>query len=290
MPLAITQVDAFADRPFAGNPAAVCLLERFPADAWMQAVAAEMNLAETAFLAPRDGGEYALRWFTPTVEVDLCGHATLAAAHVLWESGRLDPAAAARFATRSGPLKAARGADGWIILDFPAQPIGPAHASHPGGPDPSGVEFHARALGLGPADVVAARSGGADLLVELASAGAVRAARPDFRLLATVEARGVVITARADAVLDPGVDFVSRFFGPRCGVDEDPVTGSAHCALGPFWAERLGRAELVGFQASRRGGVVRVAVAGDRVLLGGRAVTVLRAELAAEADPGRFAP
>ena len=285
MPLAITQVDAFTSVPFAGNPAAVCVLDRPAPEPWMQAVASEMNLAETAFLVPDGADSYGLRWFTPTVEVDLCGHATLAAAHVLWESGRLDRSETARFLTKSGVLTATLGADGWIALDFPAQPLGPVTTFSPNSPQFPDAETYAKALGLEPAAIVAARTGGADLLIELASAGAVRAARPDLGLLGRIEVRGVVITAAADAALDPGFDFVSRFFGPRCGVPEDPVTGSAHCALGPYWAPRVGRTTLIGHQASSRGGVVRVEVAGDRVFLGGQAVTVLRAELAAGAAP-----
>ena len=286
MPLTITQVDAFADRPFAGNPAAVCVLDAPPSDAWMQAVAEEMNLAETAFVVPQAAGVFSLRWFTPTVEVDLCGHATLAAAHVLWESGRLDRAAAAEFATRSGRLAATRGADGWITLDFPAEP---ARADD----DPASlraavppVDDLAAALGVEPDAIVATRPGRSDLLVEVGSAAIVRAARPDSGRVGAIEARGVILTARADAATPGGADFVSRFFGPRVGVPEDPVTGSAHCLLGPYWRAKLGRADLVGYQASRRGGIVRVALVGDRAYLGGRAVTVFRAELADPAGPG----
>ena len=281
MPLAITQVDAFTAEPFAGNPAAVVVFDQPSAGGagWMRDVAREMNLAETAFLVPEGGGVYGLRWFTPTVEVDLCGHATLAAAHVLWESGRLDPATPARFATRSGRLTAALGDDGWITLDFPAdRAVAPV--------PPLVVEPIARALRLDPGVVVATRRGRFDLLVEVATARDVRAARPDFGLLAAIEARGVIVTSRSEPADEGrGSDFTSRFFGPRVGVDEDPVTGSAHCLLGPYWANQFGRTSLVGYQASSRGGVVRVTVAGDRVLLGGQAVTVLRGELTAVADP-----
>jgi PhzF family phenazine biosynthesis protein len=257
-------VDAFTAEPFAGNPAAVCLLDR-PADAgWMQQVAAEMNLSETAFLVPR-GGDYDLRWFTPAVEVDLCGHATLAGAHVLWETGRLRPDAAARFHTNSGLLAAARTPRG-IALDFPAQPARPCD---------EGVEL-AEALGVVPRFV---GHNGTDYLVEVASEAEVRALRPDFALLAKLPpVRGVIVTGRADG---PEYDFVSRFFAPAAGVPEDPVTGSAHCCLGPYWAGRLGKQELLGYQASRRGGAVGVRVRGDRVDLLGAAVTVLRGELAA---------
>lgn len=253
--------DAFTDRPFAGNPAGVCPLAGPADDGWMQRVAAELNLAETAFLHP-EGGGWRLRWFTPAVEVDLCGHATLASAHVLWETGRIPRGTPARFLTRSGPLTAAPRDDA-IELDFPAKPVTP-------GPTPPGL---AEALGARP---VSAGSNGMDYLIELADEAAVRAVRPDFAKLRPLPVRGVIVTARAST---PGYDIVSRFFAPAVGIDEDPVTGSAHCALGPFWAGRLGRADLVGYQASARGGTVRVGVRGDRVLLGGRAVTVWRGEL-----------
>ena len=255
------QVDAFSDRAFAGNPAAVCLLAGPAEPAWMQAVAAEMNLSETAFLVP--GAEaWGLRWFTPAIEVQLCGHATLASAHVLWESGRLPATATARFHTASGLLTAARRGNE-IELDFPAKPV---EAS----PAPAGL---AGALGAEPRYV--GRSA-FDYLVELASAEAVRELRPNFAALAGLPVRGVIVTAASDR---PESDFISRFFAPGAGVNEDPVTGSAHCTLAPFWGARLGRAEMVGWQASARGGRVRVTLQSDRVLLGGRAVTVLRGEL-----------
>jgi PhzF family phenazine biosynthesis protein len=256
-------VDAFADRPFGGNPAAVCPLDRPADDGWMQHVAVEMNLSETAFLVPEAGG-YRLRWFTPAVEVGLCGHATLASAHVLWETGRLPTPATARFHTRSGLLTAKRDGE-LIVLDFPAVPV---ERCDP----PAGLE---EALGTTPVGVGRNRM---DVLVELQSESAVRGLRPDFGGLAAVPARGVIVTAASD---DPEFDFVSRFFAPASGVPEDPVTGSAHCALGPFWAARFGRTDLVGRQVSKRGGRVRVVVRGDRVELGGRAVTVLRGELLA---------
>jgi len=261
MPLRLTTVDAFASAPFAGNPAAVCLLPDPRGDAWMQAVAREMNLAETAFLL-RQGDEFGLRWFTPAVEVDLCGHATLASAHVLWEEGHLDPAAEARFHTRSGVLRATRRA-GWITLDFPATAPVPCEP----------VPELARALD---APIRFSARTPFDYLVELESEAAVRGLTPDLGLLARLGGRGVIVTARSAT---PGIDFVSRFFAPAAGVPEDPVTGSAHCALGPLWGERLGKSSMVGYQASPRGGVVRVTVAGDRVLLGGQAITMLRAEL-----------
>jgi PhzF family phenazine biosynthesis protein len=264
MPVTIFQVDAFADRPFAGNPAGVCVLPAWRADGWMQAVAAEMNVAETAFLVPRRD-DFDLRWFTPAVEVDLCGHATLASAHALWETGRLAPSAAARFHTKSGLLTCTRVGDR-IEMDFPAEP--PAAAD----PHPDLL----RSLAIEPRWVGRNRM---DFFAELPDESAVRALAPDLTLLAQLPCRGVIVTARADAAT--GADFVSRFFAPQSGVPEDPVTGSAHCALGPFWQERLGKAELVGYQASRRGGFVHVRCAGERVILGGQAVTVLRAELVA---------
>jgi PhzF family phenazine biosynthesis protein len=262
MPQPIIQVDAFADHAFTGNPAAVCILPAPRAEGWMQSVAAEMNLSETAFLHAEEDG-WRLRWFTPEVEVALCGHATLATAHVLWEDGHLPAGEVARFHTRSGLLTARRAGE-WIELDFPAKPILDA-------PAPDGL---AEALGVGPVYVGRSHF---DVLVEVASEAEVRALRPDLGRLAAVEARGVIVTASADG--GAGYDFVSRFFAPRVGVAEDPVTGSAHCVLAPYWASKLGRDELVGFQASRRGGRVRVRAAGERVHLGGRAITVLRGEL-----------
>lgn len=256
------QVDAFTDRPFGGNPAAICLLAE-PAEAgWMQRVAAEMNLSETAFLVPADEG-YGLRWFTPAVEVELCGHATLAAAHILWQTDRLARSAPARFFTRSGELGARRRGD-WIELDFPSEPVEPCS-------EPAGL---AEALGVPLRFVGRNRM---DILAEVADESALRSLNPDMAALARVETRGVIVTAPAQS---EGFDFVSRFFAPAAGVPEDPVTGSAHCALAPYWGGKLNKTELVGFQASARGGVVRVTLAGERVLLGGQAVTVLRGTLA----------
>jgi predicted PhzF superfamily epimerase YddE/YHI9 len=254
----IFQVDAFTRRPFAGNPAAVCLLDEPRDDAWMQAVAAEMNLAETAFVE-REGDGFGLRWFTPTTEVDLCGHATLAAAHVLWELG--ESGDRLRFRTRSGTLTAER-TDGSIHLDFPAEPAGATDV-------PPGLED---ALGAVSRWVGRNRF---DYLVEVADGGTVRSLVPDFRALRQLPGRGFIVTAAGEK----GCDFVSRFFAPGAGIDEDPVTGSAHCCLGPYWAARLGRSDLVGYQASTRGGYVGVHVAGERVVLSGPAVTVLRGEL-----------
>lgn len=261
MALTITQVDAFTDSPFAGNPAAVCLLPEPRDERWMQDVAREMNLSETAFLLRRADG-FELRWFTPAVEVELCGHATLASAHVLWEQGHLKPREQARFHTHSGLLTANRRGE-WIELDFPAEPEGEV-ATPPGLPE---------ALGIEPAYVGKNRF---DYLVAVDSETTVRRLTPDFTLMRKVVARGVIVTSRAAS---PGFDFVSRFFAPLSGIDEDPVTGSAHCCLGPFWQSRLRKRELVGYQASARGGLVRVRVGEDRVFLTGQAVTVFRAEL-----------
>ena len=262
MGLTITQVDAFTDTLFAGNPAAVCLLPEAADEAWMQKLAREMNLSETAFLVAREDG-FDLRWFTPSVEIDLCGHATLASAHVLWQTGVLAPEQQARFQTRSGLLTATRDGD-WIVLDFPALPETAAET-------PAGL---AEALGVSPLYVGKSRF---DYLVLVESEAVVRGLEPDFGRLKQVPARGVMVTSPATT---PGFDFVSRFFGPGAGIDEDPVTGSAHCCLAPFWSQRLGKTEMVACQASARGGVLRVRVEGDRVLLGGQAVTVMRAELA----------
>lgn len=257
----IYQVDAFASGAFTGNPAAVCVLERERDRGWMQAVAAEMNLSETAFVRA-DGDHWSLRWFTPATEVKLCGHATLASAHILYETGHLARAEMARFQTLSGLLTARREGDG-ITLDFPAQP--PHRTAAPRG--------LAEALGADPQWV---GSNGSDLLVELESADVVRSLQPDIHALRGMDVRGVIVTAVSD---DPRCDFVSRFFAPRVGVDEDPVTGSAHTALGPFWANRLERTALTGYQASPRGGFVGVRIRGDRVDLRGTALTVLRGEL-----------
>jgi len=251
----LTVVDSFTDRPFAGNPAAVAVVENFPDDAEMQSIAREMNLSETAFAVGRADGTYDLRWFTPSVEVDLCGHATLATAHVLGGT--------ARFHTRSGVLSCTAGSDGWIEMDFPADP--PVATDQPATLDIPGVRWSGRAR--------------TDLLVELGDAAAVRSFEPTARQLgamADLGMRCVIVTAGGDR---PGIDCVSRVFAPSVGIAEDPVTGSAHCTLSPFWADRLGRAELVGEQASARGGIIRMRLAGDRVVLGGRAVTVSNVQM-----------
>ena len=260
----LLQVDAFTDAAFRGNPAAVCLLDgREPDDVWLQNVAAEMNLSETAFLTRRGDGDWSLRWFTPTVEVDLCGHATLASAHALWEEGLVPRSETVRFQTRCGLLTAVSDGD-WTELNFPATPAEAAQA-------PEGLleAFGVRALWVG--------RNRFDYMVEVSSEDEVRALQTDFSQLRRVRARGIIVTSRAST---PGYDFVSRFFAPQSGVDEDPVTGSAHCTLAPYWAARLGRTRLNAYQASRRGGALRVSFEGDRVRIAGRAVTVLRGELA----------
>lgn len=261
MAFPLYQVDAFTDRPFGGNPAAVCLLDA-PADPeWMQKVAGEMNLAETAFLVPENEG-YGLRWFTPVAEVALCGHATLASAHVLWETGRLRKEETARFWTKSGLLTATQRGD-QIELDFPAKLQTPTEAP------PELLT----ALGVQPNYVGRNEF---DYLLALDSEASVRGLRPDYGLLRALPVRGVIVTARSES---PEFDFVSRFFAPGVGIDEDPATGSAHCCLGPFWQDRLGKEMFTAYQASPRGAILNVAVRGDRVLLGGQAITILRGEL-----------
>ncbi|TMK88067.1 MAG: PhzF family phenazine biosynthesis protein [Actinobacteria bacterium] len=243
----IVTVDAFTDRPFAGNPAAVCVLDAYPDDAWMQAVAREMNLSETAFVVHRGDGDWDLRWFSPTVEVDICGHATLSAAHVLWQDGLAPATDALRFRTRSGVLGAEPDGD-WIELDFPAAPA-----------DDPLVEVR-----------------------ELPSEDQLRAFKPDMAELEEATARVVYYTAPGN----DGFDYADRVFGPKVGIPEDPATGSAHCTLAPLWAARLGKDQMMARQVSARGGVFKVRVAGDRVKIAGQAVTVLRAQLAAARAPG----
>ena len=254
-------VDAFADEAFRGNPAGVCPLESPADEGWMKNVAAEMKHSETAFLWP-EGEGFRLRWFTPDVEVDLCGHATLATSHVLWEEGILAPGQVAHYQTRSGPLFACRKED-LIELDFPATV-----------PEPGSAPLNlSGALG---APIIGLWKSRFDLLALLPDEATIRGLNPDFRALKSLGLRGCIVTAQAST---EGCDFVSRFFAPGVGIDEDPVTGSAHCALGPFWAGRLGKTEFTAYQASKRGGILRVTVAGDRVRLGGKAVTVLKGEL-----------
>ena len=261
-PIPFLQIDSFTREPFSGNPAAVCLLDAAPSADWMQHVATEMNLSETAFTWP-SAGAFGLRWFTPVAEVDLCGHATLAAAHALWETDRLARGESAEFDTRSGRLTASRAGDA-IRMNFPAEP---AEACDPGD--------LANALG---SEIVWCGQNRMDFIVQLPSASAVRECAPNLPRLAKLETRGVIVTAGSD---QNDADFVSRFFCPGLGIDEDPVTGSAHCCLAPFWAERLGKTTFTGHQISRRGGVVNCELAGERVLLGGHAVTVLSGQVLA---------
>jgi predicted PhzF superfamily epimerase YddE/YHI9 len=252
--LELSVVDAFTSDPFTGNPAAVAILDAFPEEARMQAVAREMNHSETAFAVPRSDGDYDLRWFTPAVEVDLCGHATLATAHVLGGS--------ARFHTRSGVLTCTQAEGGWIDMDMPADP--PAEAPVPAGLGLAGVRWY----GVGRWDSV----------VELGDAAQVRDLQPDLAAIAAVGTRCVIVTAAGDRA---GVDCVSRVFAPNAGIAEDPVTGSAHCTLAVYWTDRLGPRTLVGEQASARGGIVRMRLHGDRVTLSGQAVNVARTQLLA---------
>ena len=263
MGLTIVQVDAFTDTPFAGNPAAVCLLPEPRDERWMQDVAREMSLSETAFLHRREDG-FDLRWFTPAVEVDLCGHATLASAHVLWEDGHLRPDEQARFFTKSGLLTARRDGD-WIELAFPVEAEEPVEV-------PADL---VRALAITPKYVGKNRF---NYVVEIDSEAAVREVKPDFSLLQTLPVQGVIVTSLSAS---PEFDFVCRYFAPAAGINEDPVTGSAYCCLGPFWQQRLKKDAFLAQQVSPRGGIVRVRLSGDRVLLGGKAITVLRAELLA---------
>ena len=258
----LLQIDAFTDQPFRGNPAAVCLLDRERDAAWMQSVGSEMNLSETAFLLAR-GEEWSLRWFTPTIEVDLCGHATLASAHALWEEKLLASAQAARFHTRSGLLTATKRGE-WIELDFPVT------REQKSDPPPALLE----SLGIDSPRYVGRNK--FDYIIEVDSEKDVRRLKPNHAMLRQIPVRGVIVTSQA---ANGEYDFVSRFFAPGSGVDEDPVTGSAHCCLTPYWSERLGKSELVAYQASARGGMLRVRLDGDRVKLAGRAVTVLRGEL-----------
>lgn len=261
-------VDAFTDRPFAGNPAAVALLPpgAWPPDAWMQDVGTEMNLSETAFVKPDGKGGFGLRWFTPAKEVDLCGHATLASAHVLWQEGALRPDQPASFTTLSGALSCKRDADGSITLDFPREAASPCDA-------PPGLF---EAFGTAPVPLFRNRL---DYMLVFPAEAAVRALRPLAREPVLQDpVRGFIATAPSS---DPAFDYVCRYFAPAYGIDEDPVTGSIQCALGPYWAQRLGKAELRGRQVSRRGGVFRVRPDGGRVHIGGQAVTTARGELVA---------
>ncbi len=257
-------IDAFTDQPFKGNPAGVVLLEKPASEKWMQQVAMEMNQAETAFVVPLEKG-YGLRWFTPTVEVELCGHATLAAASILWRLHKVPKTETISFSTQSGWLHCTRH-DESIQLDFPVKRVEPCDA-------PLGM-----ILSLNLSDFICF-SNKMDYLVVVKDEGIVRHMEPDFVKLAQVNCRGVIVTSVSTT---EGVDFVSRFFAPSCGILEDPVTGSAHCALGPYWAEKLGKTRLRGYQASRRGGYVQLEVNEDRVLLRGQAVTFMKGEIRSE--------
>ena len=271
MPIPIYQVDAFTRVPFKGNPAGVCLLDQPESVEWMQAMAAEMNLSETAFLLPEGDLEedscqncYRLRWFTPKVEVKLCGHATLASAHILWQTGLLPSSETARFLTRSGELTARKRGD-WIELNFPARPAAEAQA-------PEGM---IESLGVEPLFVGKANE---DYLVEVASEAEVRRAAPDFAALKSAQARGIILTSKADSVQ---LDFVSRFFAPAVGINEDPVTGSSHTTLVPYWSHKLGKTEMAAHQASARGGDLRLRLEGERVIIGGQAVTIFSGQIPA---------
>ena len=259
----VVTVDAFTDQPFGGNPAAVCVLRAPAPEPWMRSVAAEMNLSETAFLWP-EGEGYHLRWFTPRVEVALCGHATLASAHVLWETGQLRPDESAHFYTRSGQLTCHR--DGaWIEMNFPSRSAAEV-------PPPPGL---LDALGLDPHEAEFVGLSQYDYLIQTVSVDVVKQLRPNFSALKSLNIRGIIVTAAGNTPFD----FTSRFFAPGAGIDEDPVTGSAHCTLAPFWAPRLGLTTLLAWQASERGGVVGVEVRGDRVILRGQAITMMTAQL-----------
>jgi PhzF family phenazine biosynthesis protein len=265
MPLTLYVVDAFTPRPFTGNPAAVCLLPSPLGEGLMQQIAREMNLSETAFLIPLNEG-FALRWFTPAGEVKLCGHATLASAHTLWSTGVLPPGQSARFSTQSGWLTCRQAGD-WIEMDFPAQAVETA------APPAALLEsLHVAAPVCVARDAI-------NWLVELADERAVRELRPDFQRMLELPAQGVIVTARSES---PAYDFVSRYFAPAVGVNEDPVTGSAHCTLGPYWQSKLGKPDFIARQVSARGGVVKVSVRGPRVLLSGQAVSVSRVQMRAE--------
>ncbi len=257
------QVDAFTDQVFKGNPAAVCLLPAVQPDSWMKALAAEMNLSETAFLVKATDG-FDLRWFTPAVEVDLCGHATLASAHVLFENGFAPLETPIRFHTRSGLLTASAHQD-WIELDFPARKC-----------EESGEnERLIEAVEVPPDEVY---KSGENMLYYYEDEQLIRRMQPDMAKIASVSVHGLIVTAPSSK---PPYDFVSRFFAPAIGIDEDPVTGSAHCSLAPFWQQRLHKDNMIGYQASKRGGVVKVRVSGERVYLSGQAVTVFSTQLKA---------
>lgn len=264
MTLKMFQVDAFTESPFHGNPAGVCILELPLADGPMKSIAAEMNLSETAFLVPEEDA-YRLRWFTPKVEVDLCGHATLASAHILWERGYLKQDSMAVFQTRSGQLTAVKQKN-WIALDFPA--LSPIEYDVP------------EALSdIISADIVYFGKSNFDWIVEVADEDFVKQLQPDFSLIQRLPARGLIITSRSSQY-----DFISRFFAPAVGVNEDPVTGSAHSVLTPYWAEKLGKTELSAYQASERGGLLKLWHHGNRVGISGQAVTMMEINFIGERE------
>lgn len=262
MAQSVVQVDAFTNVPFRGNPAAVCVMETAESDEWMQQVAAEMNLSETAFVT-QCNGEFGLRWFTPVVEIDLCGHATLASAHVLWSEGYVTEREEIRFRTHSGLLTATLSED-WIQLNFPTQPVQSIDAP------PLLLE----AVGV---EVLGAYANDVNYLVELPAEDELRSLQPDFSKLRKLPLQGVIVTCRGEK--GSKYDFLSRYFAPKAGINEDPVTGSSHCSLSPFWSERLQKSDCLAYQASARGGVLKVGNLGDRVSISGQAVTVLRGEL-----------
>lgn len=264
------RVNAFAKTPFTGNPAAVVFMMGKQSDAWMQAFAKEMNLSETAFFGKK-GDRFTLRWFTPETEVDLCGHATLATAHVIWETNLRMPDEEIRFETKSGVLRAQKDRD-WIKLDFPAEKV----------EEISITPEMEHAVGE---KIIWAGANRMDYLFEVASEKTLLKLHPDMQALKALEKRGIIVTAKA--VASKKYDFVSRFFGPAVGVDEDPVTGSAHCALAPYWSEKLGMTKMMGYQASARGGFVKVRNRGDRVELGGQAITIFQGVIAADAFGGK---
>lgn len=267
MSLPFFQIDAFSSAPFGGNPAAVVLLDEARPDDWLQSVAMENNLSETAFVLPMKSGTFPLRWFTPTIEVDLCGHATLAAAHALWESETVAANQQIEFETRSGKLSVAK-RDNQIQMDFPITPVTIAEP-------PAGLLTSFQTNGQ-PLNPVAVLKSAFDYIVVVDKESTVRNVVVDFRKLATIDARGVTVTAIADPT--SAYDIVSRFFAPAAGVDEDPVTGSAHCALIDYWSQKLNHNKLTGFQASSRGGMVKIEKRADRAILTGEAVTVIRGE------------
>ena len=270
MALNIVQVDAFTNQPFGGNPAAVCVTQAPLAEEKMQAIAAEMNLSETAFLYRLGDTEeegFSIRWFSPAVEVALCGHATLASAHTLWSEGHLTPGKAAKFKSQSGWLGAQQTEDGWIELDFPAQPVTSAHVT------PQLVKSLCCQ-----GDIRTVSKNDVNYLIEIHSEKSVRTLKPDFSALKQLPTQGVIVTAAADD--ESPYDFVSRYFCPKIGVNEDPVTGSAHTSLAPYWQAKLGKSVMLAKQVSQRGGVIKVdCAAADRVLISGQAVTVLKGEL-----------